>query len=66
MCSVRISVYVESHDGETEQERYSRKQDPFDSTEELYDMEKEQRRSQGLKMDCGHENQGQGSQIKFY
>lgn len=38
-----VRMCVESHDGETEQERYSRKRDPSDSTEELKGERESQR-----------------------
>lgn len=52
-----VCAYVKSHAEETEQKRYSSKQDPSDSTEEVVgeqewreDKEEEQRSSRGLKM----------------
>lgn len=38
---------MESHDGETERERYSRKRDPFDSREELKGELESQRQADG-------------------
>lgn len=65
-----VSLHVESHDGETEQERYSYKTRPLWQhsgvkrvSERVKDKEKEQ---PSLKMDWGHEMQAQGSQIKSY
>lgn len=56
-----VCVHVRSHAEETEQKRYSSKQDPSDSTEEVVgerEWREDKEEEQGLKMVWGHENQG--------